>query len=120
MEELYHELILDLYKNPLNKKRLDNFDISQVAYNPLCGEQIEIFVKFDANEKIIDISFEGEGCVISQAGGSVVTEFAKGKSKQEIQAITAETIAAELGLRNLNPTRLRCLLLALQALQKTM
>ena len=115
-EELYKETILELYRNPHNKKIVEDFNAYQKENNPLCGDEIELFLKFDSDDKLIDIGFQGEGCAISQAGVSLITEYVKNKTKVELQKITADHILVLLGLKNLNPTRLRCALLGLKTL----
>ncbi len=119
-ESVYSELLLDLYRHPLNKKRLAVFDISFIEFNPLCGDKVELFLKFDAGGRLEDIGYMGDGCAISQAATSLLTEHIKGKTKQEIQALTGETLLDLLGLKNLNPTRMRCALLGLKALQQSL
>jgi nitrogen fixation NifU-like protein len=119
-DELYRETILELYRNPKNKKILEDFTVYQKENNPLCGDEVELFLKFDTNGKLIDIGFQGEGCAISQAGVSMLTEFIKGKTEKELQTITGEDVLLMLGLQNLNPTRLRCALLGLKTLQKAL
>ncbi len=119
-QELYSELLLDLYRHPLNKKRPAVFDISFVEFNPLCGDKVELFLKFDAGDRLEDIGYQGDGCAISQAATSLLTEHVKGKTKQEIEQLTGETLLDLLGLKNLNPTRMRCALLGLKALQHSL
>jgi nitrogen fixation NifU-like protein len=119
-QEMYSELLLDLYRHPLNKKQLADFDINSVEFNPLCGDKVELFLKFDASDRLEAIGYQGEGCAISQAATSLLTEHVKGKTKQEIQALTGETLLDLLGLKNLNPTRMRCALLGLAAVQKAL
>jgi nitrogen fixation NifU-like protein len=119
-DELYRETILELYRNPKNKKILENFSLYQKQDNPLCGDEVELFLKFDDQKKLVDIGFQGEGCAISQAGVSILTEHIKGKTKEEIQVITGEEVLNMLGLTNLNPTRMRCALLGLKTLQKAL
>ncbi len=117
-DSLYHELILDLYRNPLHKKKLDTFDIAHHEINPLCGDEVSLFIKWDESDKVADIGWIGGGCAISQAASSWVTNFALHKTKDELRSLTIEALAQELGLTNLNPTRLRCASLTLKGLQK--
>lgn len=118
MSNLYTDILLDLYRHPLNKTALNDFDVSQKETNPLCGDEVEIFIKFDEHDTVTAIGWQGEGCAISQAAASLVTDTLKGKKKQEIRNITKEEVLQMLGLENLNPTRLRCALLALECLKK--
>lgn len=77
LEELYKEVILDHYRAPRNKGRLDPHDIALERNNPLCGDEIELFVNFDG-DTVGDVKFDGKGCSISQASASMMTEKVKG------------------------------------------
>ena len=90
LEELYKEVILDHYRAPRNKGRLDPHDVALERNNPLCGDEIELFLKFDGNS-VEGIAFEGKGCSISQASASMMTEKIKGASTTDAQAL-AESI----------------------------
>ena len=79
LKELYQEIILDHGKNPRNKGQCDKFNREAKGHNPLCGDKVQIFLRLDENEKVEDISFEGEGCAISLASASILTETVKGK-----------------------------------------
>ena len=79
IKELYQEIILDHGKNPRNKNICKDFNKDAKGHNPLCGDKVHIFLKLN-NEKILeDISFEGEGCAISIASASIMTQIIKGK-----------------------------------------
>lgn len=119
MDSLYHEELLELYHHPLNKKTLPNATMHHVEHNPLCGDRIELYLAVE-NGQIVDIGFQGSGCVLSDIGGSLLTETAKHKSVDEARAITPETILTTAGIQHLNPTRIRCITLALEALKKTL
>ena len=90
LEELYKEVILDHYRQPRNKGRLDPHDVVLERNNPLCGDEIELFVKFNG-ESLEGVTFDGKGCSISQASASMMTEKVQGLSTKEAQAL-AETI----------------------------
>ena len=90
LEELYKEVILDHYRAPRNKGRLDPHDVALERNNPLCGDEIELFLKFDG-DAVEGIAFEGKGCSISQASASMMTEKVKGASTKEAAAL-AESI----------------------------
>ena len=77
LEDLYKEVILDHYREPRNKGRLDPHDIVLERNNPLCGDEIEVFLHFDG-EKVDGVTFDGKGCSISQASASMMTEKVKG------------------------------------------
>jgi nitrogen fixation NifU-like protein len=90
LEELYKEVILDHYRAPRNKGRLDPHDVALERNNPLCGDEIELFLKFDG-DSVAGIAFEGKGCSISQASASMMTEKVAGLSAKDAQAL-AESI----------------------------
>ena len=92
LEELYKEVILDHYRAPRNKGRVDPHDVALERNNPLCGDEIELFLKFDGGN-VEGIGFEGKGCSISQASASMMTEKVKGMDAKEAAAL-AETIKA--------------------------
>ena len=116
--EFYTDILLDLYRDPLNKTSLSSFDVRHKETNPLCGDEIEIFIKFDKDDKVSAVGWAGEGCAISQASSSLITDTIKGKTKTEISKITKEEVLDLLGLKNVNPTRLRCALLGMETLKK--
>ena len=80
INELYQEIILDHGKNPRNKGKC-NHNLDAKGHNPLCGDRVHIFLKLDKDNVVKDISFEGEGCAISIASASILTEIVKGKDK---------------------------------------
>lgn len=90
LEELYKEVILDHYRAPRNKGRLDPHDISLERNNPLCGDEIEVFLRFDG-DALEGVSFEGKGCSISLASASMMTEKVGRLSAKDAAAV-AESI----------------------------
>ena len=87
LKELYQEIILDHGKNPRNLRKTDNFNKDAKGHNPLCGDKVHIYLKLDENKKVEDISFEGEGCAISMASASIMTDLVKGKEEKEVKEI---------------------------------
>ena len=79
IKELYQEIVLDHGKNPRNKNKCVGFNKDAKGHNPLCGDKVHVYLKLDNNKKVEDISFEGEGCAISMASASIMTEIIKGK-----------------------------------------
>ena len=79
LKELYQEIILDHGKNPRNKGKCNQFNHEAKGHNPLCGDKVHIFLKLNSEKKVEDLSFEGEGCAISMASASILTEIIKGK-----------------------------------------
>lgn len=116
MEDLYRENILDHYQNPRNYGSLDDPDISYEDDNPMCGDVIRIDVKLDEENRISQVSFSGEGCAISTASASMLTEKVLGKTVDEVKQIGKEDILDMLGIQ-LGPVRLKCALLSLKVLK---
>tara|TARA_B110000037_G_scaffold40531_1_gene50200 strand:+ start:196 stop:645 length:450 start_codon:yes stop_codon:yes gene_type:complete len=79
LKELYQEIILDHGKSPRNKGKCSGYNHDAKAHNPLCGDKVHIYLKLDSQKKVLDMSFEGEGCAISLASASILTETLKGK-----------------------------------------
>ena len=92
LKELYKEIILDHGKNPRNKTKSINFNRDAKGHNPLCGDKVHVYLNLDDSMKIIDISFEGEGCAISMASASIMTEITKGKDLNLIKNIISECV----------------------------
>ena len=87
LKELYQEIILDHGKNPRNLRKTENFNKDAKGHNPLCGDKVHIFLKLNDNKKVEDISFEGQGCAISMASASIMTDLIKGKEEKEVKEI---------------------------------
>ena len=90
LKELYQEIILDHGKNPRNFGKCKDFNKDAKGHNPLCGDKVHIFAKLDKNKNVEDVSFEGEGCAISLASASILTEIIKGKEKNIAKLIIEE------------------------------
>lgn len=117
-DSLYREEILEHWKNPQNWGSLSDADFSIDDNNPLCGDSIHLAGKIQ-DGKIIDIKFTGEGCVISKASASILTEYVKGKLISEIQKMNQEDFLSLIKIP-LTASRLRCSLLSFSALQKSL
>ena len=87
LKELYQEIILDHGKNPRNLRKTENFNKDAKGHNPLCGDKVHIYLKLNENKKVEDISFEGEGCAISMASASIMTDLVKGKEENDVKEI---------------------------------
>ena len=116
MDDLYRELIIDRYKNPLYKGQLDPNDVSFEDDNPLCGDRIRIDLRLDEEGKIKEALFDGHGCAISQASADLLLESIQGKPLEVIKELTKEDILEMLGIE-LGPVRLKCALLSLKVLK---
>ena len=90
LKELYQEIILDHGKNPRNLRRTENFNKDAKGHNPLCGDKVHIYLKLDEQKKVQDISFEGQGCAISMASASIMTDLVKGKEEHEVKEIVED------------------------------
>ena len=90
LKELYQEIILDHGKNPRNLRKTENFNKDAKGHNPLCGDKVHIYLKLNENKKIEDISFEGQGCAISMASASIMTDLVKGKEEFEVKEIVSD------------------------------
>ena len=113
--EIYKENILDHYKHPRNKQEMKNHTHKHTEHNPLCGDKITLFVKIEEGE-VVDISFTGDGCAISQASASLLTEFVQGRSVAEVKEVNEDTIYELLGIP-ISPARLKCALLSLKTVR---
>ena len=116
MDDLYRELIIDRYKNPMMRGELDPKDFSYEDDNPLCGDRIRIDVRVDEDNKITEAAFSGEGCAISQASADLLVESIIGKNLDEVKLLSKEDILEMLGIE-LGPVRLKCALLSLKVLK---
>ena len=90
LKELYQEIILDHGKNPRNKGKCEGFTNDAKAHNPLCGDKVHIYLKLNKDKQIENLSFEGEGCAISLASASILTETVKGKDLSFIKKISED------------------------------
>jgi nitrogen fixation NifU-like protein len=115
-DDIYREIILDHYRNPRNKGKLPEADISTHDSNPLCGDEIDIHMKI-RGDRIMDIKFEGRGCAISQASASMLTEMVINKPLASVKDIAKTDILENIGLTNLGPARIKCALLALKVMK---
>jgi len=116
MEDMYRENILDHYQNPRNFGTLDNPDISYEDDNPLCGDVIRLDLKLDDHNRVVEVAFSGEGCAISQASASMLTEEILGKTLEEVKQMGKDDVLDLLGIQ-LGPVRIKCALLALKVLK---
>jgi nitrogen fixation NifU-like protein len=116
-DQLYREIILDHYKNPRGHGLLDHPDAQAEGQNPLCGDEVSIYVAFDSDGDTIDeVKFSGRGCAISQAATSMLTEMVRGRSATEVATLPRDELLEEIGIP-LTPVRLKCALLGLSTLK---
>jgi nitrogen fixation protein NifU and related proteins len=116
-DQMYREVILDHYKNPRGHGEMDGPDAEAEGQNPLCGDEVSIYVRFGADGETIDeVKFSGRGCAISQAATSMLTELVQGRTAAEVAALPKEELLDEVGIP-LTPVRLKCALLGLGTLK---
>ncbi|MDP9231485.1 MAG: SUF system NifU family Fe-S cluster assembly protein [Actinomycetota bacterium] len=114
---MYREVILDHYKNPRGHGVIEDADAHAEGLNPLCGDEVSIYVQFDEDGETIDeVKFSGRGCAISQASTSMLMEMVNGRKADEIAALPKEELLEEIGIP-LTPIRLKCALLGLGVLK---
>ena len=113
---LYKELLLDHYRYPRNRGEIPAADFSSGEHNPSCGDSV-CFQGTINNGSISKLMFTGQGCVISQAAASLISEQCAEKQITEVLKIDADQLQAMIGMQ-LGPMRLKCLLLPLEALHK--
>lgn len=112
---LYKEEIIEHYKNPQNFGVLASYDASSKQLNPFCGDELELFVRFDG-EIVSEIGFQGHGCAISMAAMSMLSEYVKNKTKTELTKFSQEDMLKLLAI-DISGTRKKCALLGLAVLQ---
>ena len=117
--DIYHEMIVDYSRNPVNFGKIEDHDVTFHDSNPLCGDSIDIDMKIDDN-KVTDIKFHGRGCAICMACSSVLTEITKGKSLDDVRNIEKNDVLSELGLEHLQAVRIKCALLSLKVLKSAL
>ena len=116
MDDLYRELIIDRYKNPLFRGNLNPHDISFEDDNPLCGDHIRMDLRINNEGKVSEVAFDGHGCAISQASADLLAESIIGKPLEEVKRLTKQDVLDLLGIE-LGPVRLKCALLSLKVLK---
>jgi nitrogen fixation NifU-like protein len=117
--DLYQEQILDHYKRPRNRGVLEPASHHATQSNPLCGDEIALYLAVDGSERIADVRFDGVGCAISQASASMLTETLKGRTVDEAKALEKEAVLRSLGIP-LSAVRMQCALLSWNVLRKAL
>ncbi len=115
LDDLYRQNILDHYQNPRNWGTLEQPDASAEDSNPLCGDRIRMDLRIK-DGRVEDLKFSGEGCSISRAAASMLSEEVIGKTLEEVKALNRDDVLELLGIE-LGPVRLKCALLALKTLK---
>lgn len=116
MPALYSDILLDHFRHPRNYGSLDAPDVSNEQFNPLCGDRIRIELKLEQS-KVVAARFKGDGCAISTAAASLLTELIRGEDLTQLANFPDERLVSALE-SNIQPARLQCALLPLNALRE--
>ena len=116
MEELYREQILEHYKRPHNFGVVDEPDLEFEDNNPLCGDEQHVTIRLDEDDRVAEVKFEGQGCAISTAATSMLTDELVGLSRDELITLPKERVLELLGI-DISATRMKCALLGLKVVK---
>ena len=111
------EFLVDHYQNPRNRGPIEHADVHLSGGNPGCSDKVEMYAKVSPDGHLEEVSFEGEGCTISMAAASYVTELTRGMTLEEVEALSSDTLMDDLG-REVVMTRPTCATVALGTLKK--
>lgn len=114
--DMYRQRILDHYRDPQNYGEIDDADVTYEDVNPSCGDEIQMYAVVDEDDEIVDVKFDGQGCAISQASASLLTEKVKGMTLDEVRDLETGDIKEMLGIE-LSPVRVKCAVLGLKVLE---
>lgn len=115
-DDLYREHILDHYGHPRNRGHLDDPDIVADADEPSCGDEVRLELAVNSDGHVQQVAFEGEGCMISMASASILTDHIEGRSLDELTSLTEDDMLALVDAP-VGSGRRRCALLPLKVLQ---
>ena len=116
-DQMYREVILDHYKNPHGHGVIEDPDAEADGQNPLCGDEVSIYVAFaEDGETIDEVKFSGRGCAISQAATSMLMDMATGRTATEVATMDKDELLEEIAIP-LTPVRLKCAMLGLTTLK---
>jgi nitrogen fixation NifU-like protein len=116
MDELYRDQILEHYKRPHNFGRLESYDLDHEDTNPFCGDEQHVYIKLDDEGRVAEVAFEGQGCAISTAATSLLTDELRGKTREELLRIPKEEVLDLLGI-DISATRMKCAMLGLKVVK---
>ncbi len=117
-QDLYREQLLDHYHNPENYGVLDPADVDIEMDNPTCGDMVHVTARLDSAGRVSEVMFEGQGCVVSMAASSMLTEELVGKTPDEVAAMGLAEIQEMMGGIRLSMGRVKCALLSLNAMKQ--
>jgi nitrogen fixation NifU-like protein len=116
MDELYRDQILEHYKRPRHFGRLDEYDLEFEDSNPFCGDEQHVFLRLDGDGRVAEVAFEGQGCAISTAATSLLSDELEGLTREEILALPKEIVLDLLGI-DISATRMKCAMLGLKVVK---
>ena len=116
MDELYRDQILEHYKRPHHFGRLADHDLEFEDSNPFCGDEQHVFLKLDGEGRVSAVAFEGQGCAISTAATSLLTDELEGMTREEILALPKDFVLELLGI-DISATRMKCAMLGLKVIK---
>jgi nitrogen fixation NifU-like protein len=116
MDELYRDQILEHYKRPHNFGRLEEPDLEFEDTNPFCGDEQRVTIRLDEEDRVAEVAFEGQGCAISTAATSLLTDELVGKSRQDLLQLPKELVLELLGIE-ISATRMKCAMLGLKVVK---
>ncbi|MDQ2700913.1 MAG: iron-sulfur cluster assembly scaffold protein [Actinomycetota bacterium] len=116
MEELYREQILEHYKRPHNFGQVENPDLEFEDTNPFCGDEQHVTIKLDDDGRVSEVKFDGQGCAISTAATSLLTDELIGLTQDELVTLPKEKVLELLGI-DISATRMKCALLGLKVVK---
>jgi nitrogen fixation NifU-like protein len=117
MDQVYIQELMEHYRHPQNQGKLKDADIVVSETNSSCGDWIKIYLKLDKKKRVKQIKFLSQGCVISTAAASILSEAVKGKKLEKIKKLTSKDLIKLVGIQ-ITPGRIKCLMLPLVALIK--
>lgn len=116
MDELYRDQILEHYKRPHNFGRIENADLEFEDTNPFCGDEQHVTIRLGEDGRVAEIAFEGQGCAISTAATSLLTDELVGRTREELLALPKEEVLDLLGIE-ISATRMKCAMLGLKVVK---
>ena len=115
-DQLYREQILDHYKRPHNFGRVEDADLEFEDTNPFCGDEQHVTMRLDEEGRVAEVAFEGQGCAISTAATSLLTDELVGRTREELLALPKEEVLDLLGIE-ISATRMKCAMLGLKVVK---
>jgi nitrogen fixation protein NifU and related proteins len=116
MDQLYRDQILEHYKRPQNFGRLDDYDLEAEDNNPFCGDEQHVWIRLDDDDRVAEVAFEGQGCAISTAATSLLTDELTGMTRDELLRLPKDFVLELLGIE-ISATRMKCALLGLKVVK---